>query len=73
MAKIKATIKEILYHTIEIDSEEYIAGDSSLTRLFDFCQQVKHDPMPYADDTEHGRMQSGQSDEITIESFKIEE
>ena len=45
--KIKLTVKEILYHEVEIDTEEYGVNDTDVFEIAEFINGIKYDPKGY--------------------------
>lgn len=70
MATITGTIKKTTYHTIKIDTNDFIDKESNLNEVFDFFQSVKDSPMDF---TENLIERTGTNTEIEIQSIEIKD
>ena len=71
--RITATVKQVLYHTIDVDLNDYFSSTEEMTqtKICELYQIVKGDPMQFVNDTENGLMRIEECDESTIQSLEI--
>ena len=68
--KIKMLVKRVQWQEVEISTENGFDVPEDINELFEFCHSIKNDPLSVCEDD---FWSAPDSDDVTIESFVIEQ
>lgn len=71
--KITATVRQVLYHTIDVDLNDYFdsAEEKTQTKICELFQSVKDNPLNFVHDTKDGLMTIDQCDETSVQDLEF--
>ncbi len=72
--KLKLTAREVMFHSVEIDTDDYLSGDEdkkSVFKIAELINRIKCDPIRFANDEKEQMTQRHDAEWHDVELIEI--